>query len=140
MAIAQAYRSRAPGCSKRLWRFLRGAGGRDGRERMSWNWWEQPYLRFRKYLGLPFSIKEATLEGLVRVQEIVMQREPWMMPPIYNERTGEVEKLTYVRGVPGTEQHGLCWIFPAWRCQSCKAAFIAGRFEDLRHECMWERA
>jgi len=97
-----------------------------------WNWWNQPYIR------LPKIVRQWAGEGLlstVEVQIVDFQREKWWMSPIYNPKTGEVEKLTHISGVPGTEQHGLSWIFPAWRCQKCKVVFIVGDFHDLRHEC-----
>src|SRR6267142_1450803 len=101
---------------------------------MEWNWWEQPYVRLPKFIGFSFSVTEPPME-MVTVREILFRREPWVVPPIYNPRTGEVEKLTHVYGVPGTRQHGLSWVFPAWRCQSCKTVFIVGDFDGLRHGC-----
>jgi hypothetical protein len=99
-----------------------------------WNWWEQPYLRFAKFVGHPFCAYEP-LTPQIAMREIVLKRETWCMPPDYNEKTGEIEKLRYVRGIPGTVQHGVSWFFPVWRCESCKRVLIAGHFSDLRHEC-----
>jgi hypothetical protein len=94
-----------------------------------WRWWEQPILRFRKFVGASFSAHEPLMPQ-IEMREILMKRELWFAP--------QEKERNSVSGIPGARWIGESdgWIFPAWRCQSCNKVLIVGAFSDLKHECM----
>ncbi len=92
-------------------------------------WYDIPVARLLRKEGHPASIFGGVDFTSITYTEVLFKREMWASE-------------NPVKGVPNTRKYtraddiSVWWMFPAWRCQSCKCAFIVGYdASDLHHEC-----
>jgi hypothetical protein len=94
-------------------------------------WWENPVVRMPRFNSLPISMKIEELGSRIAVEEVVFKREQWVNPCDIAPKFKEYS----VKGVTGAKYWNGDWFFYGWRCQRCKANFIVGDWNGLRHEC-----